>query len=138
MPADVALDIATQIATNLGGSYTLGTNVFAGPVRPSGATVPKRAVFVLTSGGEPSVPYRETAVPYTEKKAPRVQARIRCDAEDFAVGEALAVSVRDAANFLPPSGYIECRAVESSPNYLGRDPEALHEWSVNFRVEIEE
>lgn len=124
------MTIAQQVATALG--LTLGVEVFNGPVRPE----PTRAVFCLVTGGiTPEDIVENSGESYHR---PRVQIRVRDAQQDFAGGEVFATSVRDAVHLQVPAGYIECRAVESAPMYLGPDDQGRHEWSINVELLLRE
>lgn len=133
--ANPCLDIATAIAARVG-TLTLGTNVFAGPVRPS----PDEAVFVLASGGGQSVPYRgtDTGSGPDQLRNPSVQVFVRSANEDYASGAALSRTVRNALDCREPTGYVDVRAQQSAPIYLEKDDEGRHRWSLNFSVTVEE
>jgi hypothetical protein len=124
------LTIAAQVATAVG--MTLGTNVFNGGVRE----IDGRVIFCLCHGGQ--FPDDIVGNLVQSYQRPRVQIRIREDQENFGSGETLARSVRDSVHLKVPAGYIDCRAVESSPLYLGQDDFGRHEWSINVELTIKE
>ena len=132
--ANPDLDLATAIATRVG-TLTLGTNIFAGPVRPS----PDEAVFVLASGGAGPIPYRETDTGGGPDQLRRhaVQVFVRSANEDYAGGAALSRVVRNALDCREPTGYVDVRA-RQDPIYLEQDDEGRHRWSLNFSVTVEE
>lgn len=133
--ATPGLDLATQLATNVG-ALTLGTNCFAGPVRPE----PSEGVWVLTSGGFADTPYRETdaGAGVEALRTHAVQVFVRSSHEGFQTGEALTRTVRNALHCRPPSGYVDVRAQQSSAIYLDQDDQGRHRWSLNFLATVEE
>jgi len=126
------LAIATQLAAAPGLSLVLGTSVFNGPVREQ----PVRGVWCLTTGGRP--PDDIVGNLTQGYRYHRVQIRIREEQQNFGAGETLARGVRDAVHIIVPASYIDCRAVESSPLYLGPDDFGRHEWAINVELTIRE
>ncbi|GAA0638258.1 hypothetical protein GCM10010174_70140 [Kutzneria viridogrisea] len=74
---------------------------------------------------------------------PGIQVRIRDAAADVTVGEARAQAVWDALHglglrTLAGGTWLQLAiAQQGSPNYMGRDGNGRHEWTVNLRCEIE-
>lgn len=124
------LTLAQQVAAAL--SMVLGTDVFNGPVREE----PARGVWCLTYGGR--APDDIVGNPADSYQYPRVQIRVRDLQENFGSGETLARNVREAIHLLVPAGYIDCRAIESAPLYLGADDFGRHEWAINVELTIRE
>lgn len=122
--------VATIIGTGLA-EWTLGTNLFAGPVTqadPSGVPSPVKVVFVLASGGPE--PRRTFGTPKLGQ--PAVQIRIRWDRDDFEGGEVAARAIRDEVDSADlGAGYLNFRVLESEPIYIGQTDSAYHEWTIN-------
>lgn len=126
--------VATVISDALG-AWTIGTNLFAGPVRqpsPDESPIPIKCVFCLSSGGPE--PRRTFGTPQIDQ--PAVQIRLRWDNKyDFDGGEAAARAIRDAVdNASAGSGYIRCRVTHSEPLYLGEGGDGWPEWSINVEL----
>lgn len=124
----------TTLAAHLGTSVaalTVGTNLFAGPMRDN-AVIPNDAVFVLESGG----PAAEKLLDDSGGSNKRITLRvfIRTTGDSYAAGKTLADSVFDAGHNASLSGYAYCLAESSSPYYFGQDDKGRHQWSVIFNV----
>lgn len=125
------LDMLAELTGNY--SLTSGTNLFAGPVVVVATGVPDKAVFILATGGAPPQPFIDGSGQDYCRSA--VQIRIRSTTEDFPGGQTLARNVRDFLHKRVVSGYVDIRAREAEPNYLGPDEQGHHEWSVNLDLE---
>lgn len=102
------------------------------PEKSDDGQVPDKCVALLNYGGGSVIPYlngnrRSTYVA-------RCQALIRAGREDFADGQTLAFAVHDALHLKTVSGYLEVRAREASPTYLGTDKADRHLWSLNLEA----
>lgn len=128
------LAIAQQLAAaSLG--LTLGTDVFNGRAIEQ----PARGVFCLAHGGRPPDDIvGNAAAPEISYQYPRVQIVVREVQQSFGSGETLAKNVRKAVHLKVPAGYIDCRAIESAPLYLGEDDLGRHVWSINVELTIRE
>ncbi len=126
-------DVYTRLAAAVPG-LTAGTNLFTGPVREVGDTVPGECVFVLASGGAAPQAYAgPTAV---ETRFSGVQVRVRSAKQSFDAGETLARAVCAALHHQQASmsGYINVRALQSEPLYIGEDKAGYHGWSINLEL----
>ena len=137
------LDIATHLGASIG-SLILGTNVFAGPVRPWSNTadadggIPPESVFCLQRGGRADEVFHEGASPSFRHLAyPTVQIIVRTDAS-FQVGQSLAEQIFEVINHKPSAGYVEWAMTTSAPLYLGKEDDQHHEWSMNVSTIIDE
>jgi len=129
------ITLATYIGSQVG-ALTYGTNLFPGPMRPSGeGSIPHECVFVISTGG--LAPQQFVGMS-TSIKYHGAQVMIRGDRKDFQGGLALARSCYDAAHKAPLSGYIDCLVVESDPSYLGEDDDGHPLWSINLILHIRE
>jgi hypothetical protein len=140
MPAaNPGLDVATYLAADATLSLALGTTVFNGPVRPTSAQVPERAVFCLASGGPAPQPYLDGGA--EAERIVAVQIRVRGAPGDWDGARTLAVGCRDrmhqkAATIARSIGgtYLDSLVREDQPLYLGTDSQGCHEFSVNVEL----
>jgi len=130
-------DVAGYLDTNLA-ALTLGTNLFQGKERAQrDGVIPHEAVFVLAAGGpRPEAYLLGGAGP--ELRYPGVQLITRSNPREFATGQTLARSVRDAVHHAPISGYTDAAVAETEPLYLGEDEDGRHRWSSNLELITEE
>lgn len=130
-------DIAARLDTALG-SLTLGVNLFRGKEQPYSSTgIPHQAVFCLATGGPAPEAYLfgGTGV---ELRYPAVQILVRSNPRDFAGGQALVRTIRDAVHHATIAGYVEVRVAETEPNYVREDDEGHHAWTINVELISEE
>lgn len=133
MAITVDLDMATAISAAVG-TLTLGTNLFAGPVRAQVGGVPyDSTVFVLATGGSSPQPYLDGSG--TDYNISSVQVTVRSATDTFAAGQALARTVRAALHQQAVAGYIDVTAVSTEPSYLGQDKDGQHRWTSNFDLQ---
>lgn len=127
-------DLVDWIDTQVGdlAAFTQATNLFEGPVRAAGATVPHEALFVLATGGDPPLPFLGTTVSYCVSA---LQVRYRSAPHEYAAGRAKVRAVRNAIHLGSITGYVEVRVRESEPLYLGPDEHGSHEWAINVDME---
>lgn len=114
------------------GLATIGTDLFAGPVRPPGGYIPKQVIFVLeaTGGREPQVIHNEQR---GYMRRPGVQVRVR--AESYESGYTLAEDVWQAlADVTSPAPWTQMRMQQSAPIYTGRTEDELFHWSINVEL----
>lgn len=130
------LDVATVIAS-AGVGVILGVSLFLGKVREVSDAIPSRAVFCLTHGGRTPINYIDAAIS-PQLREPMVQIRVRSHAQDFAGGQALARSVKDAVHDKPPTGYYACRIEQAEPWYLGETQAGEHEFTMDAHLYYEE
>jgi hypothetical protein len=132
----VEADLAQGAVATLGAGYTYGVNMLTGPVRkPSdnqalATAVPHKAAFFNSTGGITSVPFLDGGSK-TEEERLTVQIWIRSKPGDYDDGKAFAQAIFNAVDMTPPTGYFECRAMNSAPMYVGLDQTDHHVWSVN-------
>jgi hypothetical protein len=125
-------DVVTELAAS-GLGLVSGTNLFTGPERSVGDGIPDQAVFVLATGGAPPAPFIDgSGVDYCWST---VQITVRSAVRSFHSGQALARSVRNAIHEASISGYVDVRAREAEPNYLGADEQEMHTWTINVEME---
>jgi hypothetical protein len=133
------LDLATALDTLLA-ALTLDANLFAGPVRPfletssAGVIVPRAAAFcIVRASRNPIRLFRGGRI-----REPVVQITIRDP--DFDAGELTALDVLTATEDMSVAAgtdladYVSAIAVESAPNYLGRDDQEDHMFTLNVEM----
>jgi hypothetical protein len=109
-------------------AYTLGTNLFAGPMRAVSSKIPHRAIFVLTYGGpSPLDKFSGTSI---QRHA--VQVMVRGAPDAFSVAQADAAACREALHLATISGYLRCAAIQ--PAYLGLDDTEHPLFSLNLEL----
>ena len=116
------------VATSPLSAYTLGTNLFAGPVRPVSTVIPHRAIFVLTYGGP--APLDKFSGVSIQRHS--VQVMLRGNADAFSVAQADAKACRDALHLGTVTGYMRCAALQ--PVYLGLDDNEHPLFSLNLEL----
>jgi len=127
------VDVATRLGA-AGIGLTLGTNLFAGPVRAYvDGTVPHQSVFCLATGGPPPEPFCGDPTNKDFRRS-KVQVRTRSNLEDFDGGQTLTRNTRNAIHKASVVGYVDVEVLESEPNYLGKDEDGHHEWSINVEL----
>ncbi len=125
MSKDVPTDVATHIAAG-GLSLTLGTNLFAGPVREPGDQIPRDCVFVIpTPGGAP--PSRVMGQSY-EIRSVILHTRVRWSR--FEEGATKARGITDLLQGASISGYLDVSASIPEPAPEPRDTEGLYYWGL--------
>jgi hypothetical protein len=126
------IDILTALAA-AGIGLSRGINLFCGPPRAANPpTIPHQAVFVLASGGPEQEAYSDGTT--TERRYSAVQVRVRSNPRGFDAGNTLARQVRDALHHRTLTGYLDVRAMQSEPIYIGEDEPGHHEFSVNLEL----
>lgn len=130
-----ALDLATYLAAT-STAFTLGTNLFVGPVRAAvststGAVIPVECAFARDSAGPSPQPLigRTIDIP-----SAGVQLRVRGASTGYASAQALAQEAWNVLTNAKPSGYLDISADQSGPVYLRQDENGAHHWSLNFRA----
>jgi hypothetical protein len=121
-------DMATALVAALGAGYTLGGNVFYGPVRPqdSATGVPHKAVFCVPAGGDSVVRMMRT----TDIRTAAMEIRLRGEPNNFEDAETFAREVWDATQNMTISGYFSVLASSSEPLQLGQDDQEHFEFMV--------
>jgi len=127
-------DLAAAIDTALA-AFTLGTNLYTGPERPTDKS-PSRCIFVLPTGGLPARHYRSATG--AEVRYPRAQVLVRSERGKFDQGKDDARAAYAALHRQPPAGYIEVEVLESEPSYIGTRESGEHRWTFNVQVTKEE
>ena len=126
---DVAIAaVIDAVATSPLSAYTLGTNLFQGPMRPVSGVIPHRAIFVLNLGGPaPLDKFNGTPI-----RRNNVQVMLRGNVDAFSATQADAEACRDAPHLATVSGYLRCAAIE--PVYLGLDDNEHPLFSLNLSL----
>lgn len=123
-----------DIATYLGGdlaALSLGVNLFYGPVRGADDNYPSKAVFCILDGGPPPLPIWGTDV----VRRSRVALRVRGDRMKYDEGLDLAVSVRASVHYAAIVGYLDTRAEQAEPIFIGNDEDGHPEWVINILMQ---
>lgn len=132
MATDPEGDIAGVIGSAAIG-LTPGTNLFTGPERPLGDGIPDECVFVLGSGGYPPVAFFDSSG--QDYCISTIQISVRSGSRDYGAGLSLARNVRDSVHKTDVLGYVDIRAREAEPNYLGQDEQQMHTWTINVEAQ---
>jgi hypothetical protein len=123
------MDVAQHLAA-AGLGLTLGGNLYASPSLPSAdASVPVRAVFVLSAGGDVDAYLGGGSL----WEAP-VEVTVRSPSSAYAAGRTLALACLEALHLAQLPGYVSCAAEAAQPEYLGQDESGAHEWVVDVLV----
>jgi hypothetical protein len=130
--AQVTPELAVVTLLDALAALTRKVNLFEGPVRAQSATVPHQAVFVLPSGGPAPEAYADGTT--TERRYSAIQITLRSDPKDYAGGWVLARQVKAALHHATVTGYVDIRAMQSEPIYVGPDEADRHLWSVNLEL----
>lgn len=123
--ADPALDLATFIGANLA-TATLGTNAFAGPVRPPEDGYATKAVFCIEGGGPPLEPMNGTSDLLCRGI---VEVRARGEKDAYGAGKTWADSIFDEVQHAAMAGYVNVRNLQAAPVYIGTDKGGRPEWT---------
>lgn len=107
------------------GVGTFGTDLFVG-IQPA---TPDACVTLFDSGGR-------NPDPKHAHDEPSVQAMVRSAVDDYEGGWAKAQAVKDALLGAPVTGDVRGVLMRGDVNHLGRDDQARHEWSLNFRLSV--
>jgi hypothetical protein len=67
----------------------------------------------------------------------KVQVLVRGKPGDYDGAKALADGLFPVLQRTAPSGYIDCRALSSGPNYLGRNPSEEARFSLNLELRFQ-
>lgn len=130
------IDIATHLANTVSG-LTLNDNVHYGNVLQPDDYVPHKAVFVISHGGAPPLPYAGCGGIRGEHYH-SVQVYVRGNKQDYPEAAALARSIADALNYAAIAGYCECRPTQSGIINLGLDKDGHPVLSLNYELISEE
>lgn len=125
-------DMATALATALGAGFTVGTNIFYGPVRPqdSDKGVPHKAAFCNpASGGAVNRLMRTSDI-----RIANMEIRARGEPGSFEDAETFARSIWDATQNMTITGYVSVFAGASEPLTLGMDNQ--EHWEFMIPVEM--
>jgi len=132
---NAAEDLATQLATDLGGSYTLGTNVFWGMVRDGAEVgIPDLCIFVVQTGGPGLESWCGEAG--NSGHRPSCQVVIRGNPRAHTAGAAVAELVKDAVHQMSLSGYVDV-VVTTDISFIGMDDRERPRWTVNAMLTYE-
>ena len=137
MPRRPALDVATQINATVT-ELTLGTNLFAGPVRKaeknlSGVEiVPICAAFVIASDGP--VPIR---VMGRQKEVRSLLVDVRLRWNNFQMGDEIARKILNAIAALDIPEYMDIETTTPEPIVTGQDDLSNFTWRIGFILTYE-
>lgn len=134
-------ELAHFIATSLGGSWAVGTNIFVGHLEGE----PDDQLAVIERGGGPPFMTLEqsSGSSASQMKVDQPTVQIRARAASYATGQQTVNAVFKALHAVSEqtlnSGGLLFHLIEAvqSPIYLGRDENQRHEWSQNFRLLVE-
>jgi hypothetical protein len=129
---DIDIVNALDGLSDTGWKLTRGTNLFEGPSRAPDAQIPHACVFVLATGGAGPQAYADGTT--TKLRYSSVQITIRSAPRTFATWQTAARAIRDDLHNVSISGYLDVRAQQSEPVYLGEDEDGHHEWTVNLEL----
>ncbi len=132
------LDVAVYLAS-AGLNLTLGENLFWGKLRevdPS-TGISSNAVFVSTRLSPSPENYCDE-LRYPQAREPMLQVTVRSDPQEFAEGQALARSVKDALHDIALPGYDACRVTQAEPVFIGETDSGEHLFSLNVHLWIDE
>jgi hypothetical protein len=133
VPPDLV--IANALSAGLLG-YTLGTNIFTGPIRPDELTgIPTASIFCLSSGGPEPMDYLQGGAHSPQLVTYGVEVYIRSNANEYAAGQSLARTCLGLLHDNPAGGgYYAQRVVYADPLYLGADEKGSHLFSLLVRM----
>lgn len=120
-------------------ALTKGTNLFVGPPRPQDASFPDKCVFVWDTGGPPPQRYIDGGAGTNLSQA-ATEILIRSTQEQYQNGYDLAILVQNAVEKSTPVGALShgCMIQQAKPNYIGKDDQGCHNWTINTLTYKEE
>lgn len=121
--------VAAQIATVSG--FTLGTNCFAGPVRPDDDEIPGKVVFAYPTGGPPPT---EVLASTGQIRESALSVFFRSAKGSYATALTQARAIRDALHRSQLTDTIIVLVSDSEPFYLGRTGSGRDEFTLTVRV----
>lgn len=130
--AAVLLDVSTALAA-AGIGLTAGTNLFIGGIKAPSSRIPIDSTFI---GSAPGAAPERFMGEVTEIRSPMVHIRVRASA--FQTGDTLIRLIQDTMQAFSISGYLDVKAVQSEPTYLGEMKEGHHLWSMSHVLMQEE
>jgi hypothetical protein len=147
-PDTAALSLLDALVASGSTTLSRGNNLFTGPVRAkqrNGTDIPDTAVFCLATGG----PTNERYIGNTQSlRMKSLQVRVRGPRNGFTEAETIAVSVLEAIDHKvsvdfpggspAPAGFIDFRALEPHPTYIGVDGNDRHGFSINAWMRVTE
>ncbi len=130
--AAVLLDVSTALAA-AGIGLTAGTNLFMGAIQAPSTRVPIDSTFI---GSAPGAAPERFMGEVTEIRSPMIHIRTRSGS--FQTGDTRIRLIQDTMQAFPISGYLDVKAVQSEPTYLGQTKEGHHLWSMSHVLVQEE
>jgi hypothetical protein len=131
MAAEPEIDTRDALDTRIG-ALTVGTNLFDGKMREIGPYIPAEAVFCqITEGSRPEPFAGGTSY---QQHPSVVKVMVRSEPDDLSGSRTLARSIQTALDKVDLTGYIEVRALQSDPYYIGEDAKRHHYWELNFEL----
>lgn len=127
-PDQAVAQYIDAVATSPLSVYTIGVNLFQGPMRPQSSVVPHRVLFVLSyGGGLPLDKFNGNSI-----LRHRVQVMIRGNIDAFSTAQTDARALFDELHLAPISGYMRCAALD--PVFLGVDDTEHPLFSLNLEL----
>jgi hypothetical protein len=123
-------DLVDHITGSLG--LTKQTNLFYGPMRKVGTSVPVNAVFINSGAGAP--PSRVMSERF-EVRNPVVAIRVRWS--NYSDGAAKAKAVQNFLQGASVSGYLDIRPLQSEPTYIEINEQGHHLWTMSYVIAYE-
>jgi hypothetical protein len=124
-------DLATHIASGIG-TLTLGTNIFAGPLRSPKEGAPQLTVgCVLTPG---PVPVELMSGGTTRLYEPSLTVTIRCNQDEYQNGRDLAEQIYERVHNGSVSGYQWARCMQGTPVYAGMSENRNFYFTINVTM----
>lgn len=113
---DAATDLATHIVSSVGGgTWTKGTNLFVGRLRPVGGRVPQEAVFVEEVSEEQPDVYIAGGAKVGTLHRVRLVVVVRGDRLKDDATRTKAKAINAAIHATSPSGYVDCVCLSTIP-----------------------
>ena len=131
MAAEPEVDVRDALNARIG-SLTTNTNLFDGKMREESPYIPAEAVFCQISEGSAPEPFAG-GTSYQQHPS-GVKIMLRSEPDDLGGSRTLIRSIQTALDKVALSGYIEVRALQSDPYYIGEDVKHHHYWELNFEL----
>lgn len=126
---------AADVIAFLNGKLSLvtGTNLFEGGIRPATNGIPRNAVFITETGGNPPI-----RVMSQINEIHRVFVFIRVRWSDYASGVAKTEAIRQELQAASIAGYLDFSALQSRATYVGLIEQGDHIWMLGYTITFEQ